>query len=492
MNPDTKLLIKNNVENIIKNIRNSSAEIKNTKLEISKSILADYHSLITNIISKRPLIIYVLHLISRGINNSLSLQEKELLLTLLPEFYKPFINEDISLTYPYLSHILTIIQNNILSEISPIFIGEIYKQIIIHIFNEADVVNREFINKDIFEIYQGFCLYNMKQKQFNHQLCGIICLNILLNEIDYSFLNNDIYMSYIWEKIDFFLSCNKFSPKEYLLKYLCDLITKFKIPFKPYVNLTIYKILGFIDNKNPNIRKNSLNVLNLLINFYPNEIKPIKSSITKLLLILQNDKDTIIREESINIYNKIDRQSSLLNKSLTKAKANNHNMKRHNLFYLDLKDINKYNNNNNNKILESKNDICHSHRIYNKRMVVRKPKNITCTNSRNNSLRRKIGIIDLSQNISINNNKNYNKKLIFKKKTNSSMNKYDNKRNRSIDSQIGFRDLLNIVKEKSDNKYNNNFSNLRDEIKKNNNALRQIRKIKSEKVLKNFLTVEKC
>ena len=72
------------------------------------------------------------------------------------------------------------------------------------------------------------------------------------------------------------------------------------------------------------------------------------------------------------------------------------------------------------------------------------------------------------------------------------MNKYDNKRNRSIDSQIGFRDLLNIVKEKSDNKYNNNFSNLRDEIKKNNNALRQIRKIKSEKVMKNFLTVEKC
>lgn len=489
MNPDKKLLIKNNIENIIKNIRNSSAEIGNSKLEISKSILADYHTLITNIISKRPLIIYVLHLISRGINNSSSLIEKELILTLLPEFYVPFLNEDISLTYPYLSHILTIIQNNILSEISPIFIGDIYKQIIIHIFNEAEVINKDFVNKDIFEIYQGFCLYNMKQKQFNYQLCGIICLNILLNEIDYSFLNNDIYMSYIWEKIDLFLSWYKFSPKEYLLKYLCDLITKFKIPFKPYINLTIYRILGFIDNKNPNIRKNSLNVLNLLINFYPNEIKPIKSSITKLLIILQNDKDTIIREESINIYNKIDKQSSSLNKSMTKT--NNHNLKRHNLLFLDLKNINKCNNDN--KILVSKNDNCHSYRIYNKRMVIRKPKNITCRNSRNNSMKRKNGIIDLSQNVSrINHNKNDDKKLILKKKHNSSMNKYDNKRNHSIDSQIGFRDLLNIVKEKSDNKYNNNFSNLRDEIKKNNNALRQIRKIKSEKVFENFLTVEKC
>jgi hypothetical protein len=180
MNPDKRLLIKNNIENIIKKIRNSSAEIENTKLEISKSILADYHTLIINIISKRPLIIYALHLISRGINNSSSLIEKELILTLLPEFYVPFLNEDISLTFPYLSHILTIIQNNILSEISPIFIGDIYKQIIIHIFNEAEVINKEFVNKDIFEIYQGFCLYNMKQKQFNYQLCGIICLNILL------------------------------------------------------------------------------------------------------------------------------------------------------------------------------------------------------------------------------------------------------------------------------------------------------------------------
>ena len=53
-------------------------------------------------------------------------------------------------------------------------------------------------------------------------------------------------------------------------------------------------------------------------------------------------------------------------------------------------------------------------------------------------------------------------------------------------NEIGFRDLLNIVKKKSDKKrkLNNDFSNLKDEIKKNNNGLRQIRRIKSEKVMK--------
>ena len=335
MNSDKKLLIKNNLENIINNIRDSSIELENKKIELSRNILLDYYNLITNIISTKPLTIYLLHLISCEINNSSSLIEKELLLTLLPEFYVPFVNVDISLTYPYLNLILTTIQSNILSEISPIFIGEIYKRIIIHIFNKDEESYRESITQNIFEICQGFCLYNMKQNQFNYQLSGIICLNVLLNEIDYSFLNINNYISYIWEKIDLFLRWDKFSPKDYLLKYLCDLITKFKIQFKPYVNLVIYKILGFIDNKNVNIRKNVLNVLSLLISFYPDEIKPIRSSITQLLTILQNDNNIIIRDKSINILNKIDRQYNSVNKPIT---SRMNNLRKQDFFLLELDD----------------------------------------------------------------------------------------------------------------------------------------------------------
>ena len=52
---------------------------------------------------------------------------------------------------------------------------------------------------------------------------------------------------------------------------------------------------------------------------------------------------------------------------------------------------------------------------------------------------------------------------------------------------MGFRELLNIVKKRSqDNKckIDSNFSNLRAEIKKNNNGILQIRKIKKEKGIK--------
>ena len=45
-----------------------------------------------------------------------------------------------------------------------------------------------------------------------------------------------------------------------------------------------------------------------------------------------------------------------------------------------------------------------------------------------------------------------------------------------------------MVKKRSDNKckIDSNFSNLRDEIKKNNNGILQIRKIKNEKIIKSY------
>ena len=124
MEPNKKPIITKQLENIIKKIRCSVKELEENdeNIEISKDLLLDYYNLITNNISNQNLTIYILHKISREINNSSSINEKEILLTLLPEFYIPFINTDISLTDPYLSRILTSIQSNILSEISPLYI----------------------------------------------------------------------------------------------------------------------------------------------------------------------------------------------------------------------------------------------------------------------------------------------------------------------------------------------------------------------------------
>jgi hypothetical protein len=489
MNQDKKLLVKSNIENIINDIRTSTYE-KYKIIDIPKNILLDYYNLITSIISDQSLTIYLLHIISREINNSSSI-EKELLLSLLPQFYVPFMNADISLTDPYLSRILTSLQSNILSDISPLYIAEIYKKIIINIFkgDEDFNVNISMINKDLFEICHGFCLYNMKLNQYNNQLCGIACLNFLLNEIDFSFLNINNYVLYIWEKVELFLNSKEFAPKEYLLKYLYDLISKFKIPFKPYVNLAIYIILGFIDDKNSNTRKNALNVLSLIISFYPNEIIPIKESIIQLLKILQNDEDENIRNKATYIYSKFDKQYTTL--------TINHKTNDKSLYFYYLGKSNKSNKENTN--VETENSNRFSYRR------IEAPKYINNINNniddKNISIKRESdvgGIIDYKQNsykCIFENGKNYlvekkndlneNKRYYENYTTKSNINKFNYLNDINEDNEIGFRELLNIVKKNCGNKciLNNNFSNLRDEINKNN-GLKQINRIKGEKVIK--------
>ena len=94
-------------------------------------------------------------------------------------------------------------------------------------------------------------------------------------------------------------------------------------------NIAIYKILEFIDINDANIRKANLNILGLLISFYPNKIEPIKNSIIQLLVILHNVNDRNTRNNSIYIYNKIKSQYNPSN-SIFPIKR-----KKYNLYFYD-------------------------------------------------------------------------------------------------------------------------------------------------------------
>jgi hypothetical protein len=487
MNSDKSLLIKNSLDNIIRTIRNTTNELflKNDKIELSHHILLEYYNLIANNITDQNIIIYILHLISREINKSVSIIEKKLLLSLVPEFFIPFFANDITLTYPYLSRLLTTIQSNILSEIPPIYIGEIFKKIIFYLFNDEEGQNRIPVNKDLFEICQGFCFYNMKLNDNNSQLVGIICLNILLTEIDYSFLNKNNFALYIWDKITLILDSPKFLPKKYLLKYIYDFISKFKIPFRPLINMAIYTILEFLDNPDANIRKASLNILGLLISFYPEEIGPIKHSIIKLLTILHSDKDDNIRNKSIYIYNKI-RKQYYQSHSINPVRR-----RKYNLFFYDSgydhwfnKDEIRSNANTNT------NRNSNTNNLFQKRLLSRNTSygnlNLCCENTLKKTINTeprgsKSDIGEISKFLVKNKNHNENKRY---EDININISKVSNIND---NESIGFRELLNMVKMRSDNKCKiNGFHNLRDEIKKNNNGILKIRKIKNEKAVKPY------
>ena len=240
------------------------------------------------------------------------------------------------------------------------------------------------------------------------------------------------------------------------------------MPFKPFVNIAIYKILEFLYNDDANIRKASLNILGLLISFYPNDIKPIKNSIIKLLLILQNDKDDNIRNKAIYIFNKIKNQYS------SSYSINPIKRKKYNLYFYDF----GYDNWLNNKELnpsKNKNSNITTNKFFHKRIKSRNPSYKALNVNYDN----KKSTIKTEPRYSKSDIGEINKfKTIIK-------NGNGNKKNLAENESIGFRELLNMVKKRSDNKckIDSNFSNLRDEIKKNNNGILQIRKIKNEKIV---------
>ena len=467
---ENQLLIKVDAENMFKNIKKNTKElyIQNEPVKLNSNILLDYYNLITNNITDINTTIYILHLISREINKS-DIIEQKALLSLLPEFFVPFFNNDISLTYPYINRILTTIQSNIQCNISSIYIGEIFKKIIFYLFFDEEENIKEPINKKHFEICQGFCLYNMKLKSNKNQEVGIICLNILLNELDYSFLNQNNFVYYIWENITYFLDEPNFFPKNYLLKYLSDFISKFKIQFKPYVEITIYKILEYIDDKDGNIRKSSLNILGLLISFYPKEIDLIKNLIMQLLLILNRDKDENIRIKSIYIYNKLKKQYDLYNPIKTKKKNKT------NLYFYDSGNNKHFN---------------------------QKTQNLNITGNESIVLHRRVlSINSCHSNINVF-NKGYKKKTLYteprssksdigenspiiikqsKEKEDLKNNENKIKVNRYLNKDIDFRKLLKMVKNQKDDKIKSDFSDIRNVVKKNNNGLLRIKKLKSKK-----------
>ena len=76
--------------------------------------------------------------------------------------------------------------------------------------------------------------------------------------------------------------------------------SKLTKPFKTLVNRPIIQNIGIFDNNNANIRKVNHYIRYLLLSLNPNEIKPIKNSLIKLMYILHKDKDENSKKIIIN------------------------------------------------------------------------------------------------------------------------------------------------------------------------------------------------
>ena len=283
---------------------------------ISNSDYNQYYNLIEENIENQQNITYIIYSISKEIFSLEQIEDKIKLLYLLKEFYVPLNTIDtnskdfhrIFIAYiDYISRILTVIQKSIVLNIPPEKISEIFGKIINCVF-ERNLFEETELKRGLkaFEIFQGFCYYNMKQSSYNNQIIGVLCFKELISNTDYYIINKK-FIKNINEKIILFLDNTNFEPKIILYEILSTFIKKCEKLFEPYINITLYKILNYIEDNDFEIKRKVIDVFILIITYFPYEFQNISNSIINYLnLIVKNNNDSYITnkcKEAISFYN---------------------------------------------------------------------------------------------------------------------------------------------------------------------------------------------
>lgn len=162
--------------------------------------------------------------------------------------------------------------------------------------------------RKIYDLLQGFCIYNIKFDGRPNQNCGCLCLSKLIGLCP--LVTSSVYLKYIWEVLINQIEDPKFYAKSEGLETLVGLIFAAESDFKPYASMCLFKVLDFLMNSDWVKRKLSLDIIYALCNFCKEEIFPLKANIVDFLKGLKTDPVKQVREVCIitlNYLNENDR-----------------------------------------------------------------------------------------------------------------------------------------------------------------------------------------
>ena len=364
-------------------------------------------------------------------------------------FYSPSNEEesiDSKIYFPYLSPVLTTLQNLIKDSNSTIFptIANVFAEIVQNIMPtdiEASNIELDQEEKTAYEMMQGFCIYNMKYDDKSNRIVGSLCLTKLVENCPVVLQKQ--YMKLIWEVIMNLIDKKNFNAKYELLNCLISLILGAENLFSPYAHNTLYKVLDFLADTDWFKRKLALNVIYTLIFYCKEEILPLKEHIISFLRALKTDKVKEVREVCLLIL-KIFSENEQKNKDNTKDKNSKGNNSSINL----------------------------------KKKLGNKPNENKSSNKTKNN--------KANSNVSMNNNTNNNS-------SNNNNNNNTNKLKNSMQKKMGTKFNKNIDPDKNSNKFSDcmipeirdNNANIKENKNKFNDNMKSLESNKNEEIKKN-------
>ena len=275
---DLSKKIKNFLKNNIKEIVNNNEEkLDNNSQEFFIKLTKDN-------INNDKIIKYIIKILSYNIKSSNNnyIQNKNYNLFLL--LIKTLSKENI---IKYLTSLLIFLQENI--DIQPI---EIAFEIILKNLKKYEL--------KIFEILNGFCIHNIKNREKIGQNKALLCYEKLINNYQNCIGDKKMILKSFIDNIIFNLKIESFENIYQLMVCLNNIILITQNNFIDYIELTIYYILNNLFMNDNKIRLITLDIINNIIKFNKEKIELFNNEIYKNFKKLLDDKSI-----DINIKNKI-------------------------------------------------------------------------------------------------------------------------------------------------------------------------------------------
>ena len=318
-----------------------------------------YKKIISKNITNKTLLYSLINNIQEKLSK-LYRAEKAPYLTLLSLF---FFNQSqpqlLKQYYLYLSPILSILQslivdsnNELVNHISQTF-GEIVQYLMPNDISASDK-ELDSEEKESYETLQSFCIINIKIDQDINRIIGSLCLTKLVENCPFVLKKN--YMKYILDNIIENISKDNYNAKYELLNCLISLILGAESLFCPFANMTLYKILDFLTDKDWLKRKLALNVIYTMIFYCKEEIIPLKEHIINFLNVLKNDKIKEVKDVSVLILQMLEDDKSIktissgINISKSGAEIQDKKNKYNTYNYQKVKIVKKRNSSNDNNV----------------------------------------------------------------------------------------------------------------------------------------------
>ena len=255
-----------------------------------------------------------------------------------------------------------------------IFFSEIFSEMIQILFytdKNKNIINKKFLldkngKKILFNKIMNFCEENIKTNKKLEQSFGCLILTEFIEKCP--LIKEDKNLEYIFKQLSDYLDDRWFECKLDLLNCTMSLIFSVENKFKPYANTCLFRVMDYLTDTDPLMRKLSINIVYTLVFYCKEEILEVKDNIIEFLNVVKEDENKDIKDickkilefiqddsnnDNINTKNtktKKDSNINILNNSGKKPDKNPQEKNKSNI-------INNYTNNKEVEELDSKIDI---------------------------------------------------------------------------------------------------------------------------------------